>query len=54
VGRPEAVPLGQRPEFTLRRLLGWAEDWKIGLVHSKGRPNRSHDLRSLIFVGPER
>jgi hypothetical protein len=38
-GRPENVRSDNRPEFTSRRMLGWAEDWKVGLVHIQpGRP----------------
>lgn len=32
-GRPNAVRSDNGPEFTSRRMLGWAEDWKIELVH---------------------
>jgi putative transposase len=32
-GRPESLRSDNGPEFTSRRMLGWAEDWKIGLVH---------------------
>jgi len=34
-GRPENLRSDSGPEFTSRRMLGWAEDWKVGLVHSK-------------------
>jgi len=35
----ENVRSDNRPEFTSRRMLGWEEDWKIGLVHIQpGRP----------------
>ena len=36
-GRPENVRSDNGPEFTSRRMLGWAEDWKIGLVHIQPR-----------------
>ena len=32
-GRPENLRSDNGPEFTSRRMLGWAEDWKVGLVH---------------------
>ena len=31
-GRPENVRSDNGPEFTSRRMLGWAADWKVGLV----------------------
>jgi putative transposase len=38
-GRPESLRSDNGPEFTSRRMLGWAEDGKIGLVHIQpGRP----------------
>jgi putative transposase len=38
-GRPENVRSDNGPEFTSRRMLGWAEGWKVGLVHIQpGRP----------------
>lgn len=33
------------PEFTSRRMLGWAEDWKIGLVHIQpGQPMQKRNM----------
>ena len=38
-GRPENVRSDNGPEFTSRRMLAWAEDWKLRLVHIQpGRP----------------
>ena len=31
-GRPENLRSDNGPEFTSRRMLGWTEDWKVGLV----------------------
>ena len=39
-GRPENVRSDNGPEFTSRRMLGWAEDWKVGLVHDPGPAGR--------------
>jgi putative transposase len=39
-GRPEAVRSDNGPEFTSRRMLGWAEDWKIALVGPCKTPRR--------------
>ena len=40
--------LGQRTEFTSRRMLGWAEDWKVGLVHIQpGRPMQNGHVESF-------
>ena len=30
-GRPEQVRSDNGPEFTSRKMLGWAEQWKVGL-----------------------
>ncbi len=38
-GRPEAVRSDNGPEFTSRRMLGWAEEHNVELVHIQpGRP----------------
>ena len=38
-GRPDNVRSDNGPEFTSRRMLAWAGDWKVGLVHIQfGRP----------------
>ena len=42
LGRPENVRSDNGPDFTLRRMLDWAADWKVGLVHIQpGRPCRT-------------
>ncbi len=47
-GRPENVRSDNGPEFTSRRMLGWAEDWKIGLVHIQpGRPMQNGHVESF-------
>ena len=36
------------PEFTSRRMLAWAEDWKVGLVHIQpGRPMQNGHVESF-------
>ena len=43
-GRPEAV----RSEFTSRRMLAWAGDWKVGLVNIEpGRPMQNGHVESF-------
>jgi putative transposase len=38
-GRPENMRSDNGPEFTSRRMLAWAKDWKVRLVHIQpGRP----------------
>lgn len=38
-GRPDSVRSDNGPEFTSRRMLAWAEDSHVGLVHIQpGRP----------------
>ena len=32
-GQPENVRSCNGPEVTSRRMLGWVEDWKVGLMH---------------------
>ena len=47
-GRPENVCSHNGPEFTSRRMLGWAEDWKVGLVHvPPGRPMQNGHIESF-------
>lgn len=36
-GRPEAVRSDNGPEFTSRRMLGWAGEHKVELVHIRKR-----------------
>ena len=41
-GRPENLRSDNGPEFTSRRMIGWAEDWKVGLVHIQpGKPQQN-------------
>ena len=38
-GRPDNTRSDNGPELTSRRMLAWAGDWKVGLVHIQpGRP----------------
>ena len=47
-GRPENVRSDNGPEFTSRRMLGWAEDWKVSLVHIQpGRPMQNGHVESF-------
>ena len=47
-GRPENVRSDNGPEFTSRRMLGWAEDWKVGLVHIQpGRAMQNGHVESF-------
>ena len=47
-GRPETLRSDNGPEFTSRRMLGWAEDWKVGLVHIQpGRPMQNGHVESF-------
>jgi putative transposase len=47
-GRPEQVRSDNGPEFTSRRILGWAEDWKVGLVHIQpGKPMQNGHVESF-------
>jgi putative transposase len=47
-GRPESVRSDNGPEFTSRRMLAWAEDWKVGLVHIQpGRPMQNGHVESF-------
>ena len=47
-GRPENVRSDSGPEFMSRRMLGWAADWKVGLVHIQpGRPMQNGHVESF-------
>ena len=47
-GRPEAVRSDNGPEFTSRRMLAWAEDWKVGLVNIEpGKPMQNGHVESF-------
>ena len=47
-GRPENVRSDNGPEFTSRRMIGWAEDWKVGLVHIQpGKPMQNGHVESF-------
>lgn len=47
-GRPEQVRSDNGPEFTSRRMLGWSEDWKIGLVNIEpGKPMQNGHVESF-------
>jgi putative transposase len=47
-GRPANVRSDNGPEFTSRRMLGWAEDWKVELVHIQpGRPMQNGHVESF-------
>ena len=47
-GRPESLRSDNGPEFTSRRMLGWAEDHKINLVHIQpGRPMQNGHVESF-------
>ena len=47
-GRPDNVRSDNGPEFTSRRMIGWAEDWKIRLVHIQpGRPMQNGHVESF-------
>jgi putative transposase len=47
-GRPESLRSDNGPEFTSRRMLGWSEDWKVGLVHIQpGRPMQNGHVESF-------
>ena len=47
-GRPDNVRSDNGPEFTSRRMIGWAEDWKVGLVHIQpGRPMQNGHVESF-------
>ena len=47
-GRPENLRSDNGPEFTSRRMMGWAEDWKVGLIHIQpGRPMQNGHVESF-------
>ena len=47
-GRPDNLRSDNGPEFTSRRMLAWAGDWKVGLVHIQpGRPMQNGHVESL-------
>ena len=47
-GRPAAVRSDNGPEFTSRRRIGWAEGWKVGLIHIQpGRPMQNGHVESF-------
>ena len=47
-GRPENVRSDNGPEFTSRRILGWATDRKVELVHIQpGRPMQNGHVESF-------
>lgn len=47
-GRAESLRSDNGPEFTSRRMLGWAGYWKVGLVHIQpGRPMQNGHAESF-------
>ena len=47
-GRPDNLRSNNGPEFTSRRMLAWAGDWKVGLVHIQpGRPMQNGHVESF-------
>jgi hypothetical protein len=47
-GRPENLRSDNGPEFTSRGMLGWAEDWKVGLVYIQpGCPMQNGHVESF-------
>jgi putative transposase len=47
-GRPEQVRSDNGPEFTSRRMIGWAQDWKVGLVNIEpGKPMQNGHVESF-------
>lgn len=47
-GQPESVRSDNGPEFTSRRILGWAEERKINLIHIQpGRPMQNGHVESF-------
>ena len=47
-GQPESVRSDNGPEFTSRRMLGWAEERKICLIHIQpGRPMQNGHVESF-------
>jgi putative transposase len=45
-GRPENVRSDNVPDVTSRRMLGWAPDWKVGLIHIQ--PGRTDTSRASM------
>jgi len=47
-GRPEQLRSDNGPEFTSRRMIGWAEQWKVGLIHIEpGKPMQNGHVESF-------
>jgi putative transposase len=47
-GRPENVRSDNGQEFPSRRMIGWCEDWKIGLAHIQpSRPMQNGHVESF-------
>jgi putative transposase len=47
-GRPDGVRSDNGPEFTSRRIVGWAEERKVDLVHIQpGRPMQNGHVESF-------
>ena len=47
-GQPESLRSDNGPEFTSRRMLGWAEERKISLIHIQpGRPMQNGHVESF-------
>lgn len=47
-GQPESVRSDNGPEFTSRRMLGWAEEHRISLIHIQpGRPMQNGHVESF-------
>lgn len=47
-GQPESIRSDNGPEFTSRRMLGWAEERKINLIHIQpGRPMQNGHVESF-------
>ena len=47
-GRPDSVRSDNGPEFTSRRMLAWAEDARVALVHIQpGRPMQNGHVESF-------
>ncbi len=47
-GAPESVRSDNGPEFTSRRMIGWAEEHKITLIHIQpGKPMQNGHVESF-------
>ena len=47
-GRPEQMRSDNGPEFTSRHMIGWAEQWKVGLVNIEpGKPMQNGHVESF-------